>query len=661
MPRGKRDWAELEKLLARAAAVKVEAAATAVLRAEVLLTQEKPDQARAVLEEALKEYRKEVNLWLAQIRLARCQGDRDRTQDLLARAHKQLGDRVDLLLEGLASRERERPEGLTGSARDPASGLKELEAKVSTQPAADQARTLCQLAAAAYRLGKPVEGEKLCRLSLQHPASLQDRVQLLDLVFEVGQDELLQAVAEDLRRLEGQDGTWSRYAQAALGLRRLLKDEGGRMKDESRPDASSDSSFILPPSSFEEVRALLAECKERRPDWSRAVLLQAQVDDLDGKKPAALAGYLRAFDLGERQPALVQRLVQLLLARGQDLEADGILRRYQQQGLPQGNLARLAADIALRVRHYDRALTLAQQVHPASGQEHRHHLWLGQILTAAGRLTEAEVELREALRLGNKTPEPWLALVALLVRNGQQAEAERLLRGMSEQLAPADREVALATGEEILGNIDKAEQLYRKALKDRPTDGEVLRPAAQFFGRLDRRWEAEQLLRRLLDPAGFVPDDALPGVRRRLAVVLAFAGDEGKYREALALLDQNGKEGEESIADRRARALVLATRPDQRPAALRTVELTGRELPLSADENYRLALLYEEEKNGSVARQLMLDALAQDRNNPVYLAHHIRNLLDAGHGTEAQPWIDRLARIEPESARVKAFQGRVRQ
>jgi tetratricopeptide (TPR) repeat protein len=468
---------------------------------------------------------------------------------------------------------------------------------------------------------------------------LPDRVLLLDLLREVGQEELLGAVAEELGRLEGPDGTWSRYARAALGLIRLARGSGA----------------------LEEVRDLLAQIKERRPDWSRAVLLQAQVDDMDGKKPAALAGYLRAFDLGERQLALVQRLVQLLLARDRYLEADAVLRRAQQQGALPVNLARLAADIALRVRNYDRALTLARQVPAVPGQEYRQHLWRGQILTAAGRLTEAEEELQEALRLGDRAPAPWLALLEMRVRTNRWDDAEGLLPRMIDRLDPADRNVARAAAEELLAHFDKADQLYRAALRERPTDGELLQRAAAFYSRLDRKQEAELLLRRLLDPAGFVPDDALPAVRRRLAVLLAAGDDEAKYLEALALLDTNGKEGEETAADQLARALVLAVRPSQRREALRTIEATVRQLPLSAGEHYCLARLYEAEKNVSVAREHMLNALAQDRNNPVYLVHHIRNLLDAGLLTEAQPWINRLARIEPESARVKAFQAQVQQ
>ena len=51
----------------------------------------------------------------------------------------------------------------------------------------------------------------------------------------------------------------------------------------------------------------------------------------------------------------------------------------------------------------------------------------------------------------------------------------------------------------------------------------------------------------------------------------------------------------------------------------------------------------------------MLDLLGRDPANPVYLAHHIRNLLRQGNKEEAAKWLDDLEKIEPGSDRVKVF------
>lgn len=53
----------------------------------------------------------------------------------------------------------------------------------------------------------------------------------------------------------------------------------------------------------------------------------------------------------------------------------------------------------------------------------------------------------------------------------------------------------------------------------------------------------------------------------------------------------------------------------------------------------------------------MLDLLGRDPANPVFLAHHIRNLLRQGNKEEAAKWLDDLEKIEPGSDRVKVFRG----
>src|SRR5262249_55546384 len=151
------------------------------------------------------------------------------------------GPRADLLLAEL-----DWPGA--GKMPDRKQGLKELEARVGSLPAGEQARALARLAEAAYPEGKPAEGERVCRLSLGRPAGLADRVPVLDLALQAGDEKLLGEVTGELRRQEGSEGTWVLYAEASARLLRL-----------ARPDKAA----------LGEARELLAKIKERRPDWSR--------------------------------------------------------------------------------------------------------------------------------------------------------------------------------------------------------------------------------------------------------------------------------------------------------------------------------------------------------------------------------------------------------
>jgi tetratricopeptide (TPR) repeat protein len=75
-PRDQRDWAEVEKVAGRAAALQAEDAGApalaeaCVLRADVLLAQERPQEARAVLEQGLKDHPDQALVWLGRTRLA---------------------------------------------------------------------------------------------------------------------------------------------------------------------------------------------------------------------------------------------------------------------------------------------------------------------------------------------------------------------------------------------------------------------------------------------------------------------------------------------------------------------------------------------------------------------------------------------------------------
>jgi len=68
------------------------------------------------------------------------------------------------------------------------------------------------------------------------------------------------------------------------------------------------------------------------------------------------------------------------------------------------------------------------------------------------------------------------------------------------------------------------------------------------------------------------------------------------------LLEQNRQEGEEGVAERRARALVKGNRPAQRHLALSEVANTLKLAALTPDEQYRLARLHEAAGNRTAAR-----------------------------------------------------------
>jgi cellulose synthase operon protein C len=629
LPADKRDWSNLESALTRGTAIPEQAAEAIVVRAEMLLARDRLTEAVAVLEQGLEQVKEpadQVKLWVARIRLQARQGDVAAARRLLAEARKKHGDRPELLGE-IADMTSAGP-----NKSDPA--LTEVERILEKLKPTDRVQLLCRLAKATYEAGNNVEGERLWRRALAEPGEIPDRVFLLDLVQGAGKPELLKAIIEELRRQEGAEGTWWRYGEAVRNL----------------------SLALTNPKALEEAARLLGEIRERRPNWSRSVLLETQLEEVKGNRDLALGGYRKAFELGERQPQLVLRLVQLLHSRSQDADADAVLYRYQQGGGElRGSLLRLAAEVALRAGNVDRAVALARQTLASDVGQARPYLWVGQFLLAADRPVEVPALLQQALAQDDQVPEPWLALVAALVRTDKLAEADKVIEQMTKTLPLDSRDLAIAGCQEMLGRPEAAHQHYQAALARRPHEAAVLQRAVEFYLRMDKPGQAELLLSRLLDPTGPI-DELRPWARRQLAVVLAYRGEDLALVQARALLEMNRQQGEENIAERRARALVRAADPALRKTALRELEELLKVAPATPPEQYRLVRLYEADGNPTAARSHILDLLARDGKNPVYLVHHIRKLLkNSEEKEEARKWIDDLDRVEPGSARVKQF------
>jgi tetratricopeptide (TPR) repeat protein len=296
------------------------------------------------------------------------------------------------------------------------------------------------------------------------------------------------------------------------------------------------------------------------------------------------------------------------------------------------------------------------------------------VLAAAGRPGEAERAMRRAAELRPDEIDPWVALVAHLARRAREepVRAPELLRSADDAVeemktkVPAERQpLALALCDEAMDHLAAAAHHFADAVAGDPRNGVVLQRAAQFHLRLGRPAEAEPLLRRLLEPKTLVPEEYLDWPRRQLALALSDLrdapgrpeGESGDAAEALALrlLEANRDGGRDPAADERARAFVRGARAEGRKEAIRVVVASAQRRALAPEERYRLAKLYVAESDFDKAREEMQQALAAAPTNPEYLAFHVRCLLDRKRLDEARPFVERLRKIEPDSARTRAL------
>jgi tetratricopeptide (TPR) repeat protein len=642
LPPAERNWEKAEDLLKSFAAARADESAVPILEAEVRAGQGELDKAHDLLLAARERHPKELQIWLALAGVADRQGRPKAALDLLEEAGRRLGDSVSLRLAKARHWARQ------GSAARKA--LARLEREGQSLPAADrplldrglaEAYAQADLATDAYRLWG--------HLAEQQPHDLRLQLILFDRARQTGDEEAMSQLTERMYRVEGASGTLWRYGKLCQLIRRAEKGEKQTLN---------------------EARSLLTAITGRRPAWARLPLCEAQINELSGNPSAAIPSYLRALELGERSPQVIDRAVRLLYQRRRFVEADRILRKLPEQTPLSAGLQRLAAELSLRTaagpQDYGRALELARKAVPADSKDYRDHIWLGQLHWAAGRLKEAEGSLRHAVALAEKAPDPWVALVHYLARTGQRAAAEEAARQAGGKMTGEQAPLALAQCEEAVGRVDRAGELYRAALKARPEDLVTLGAVAGFCLRQGDRDEAGKHLRRIIDLKSRAPAEAA-WARRTLAVLLASGGsvqDSRKALEVLGLVEGDGPPqaaGAVSPEDQRTRAVILAAQkgPAPRRQAVRLLEDLFARQPPSAEDQYFLAQLYESVGDWPNARRWLAKLAPAQERNAAFLDHYARGLIRHGEAEEARAWVERLGKVEPGSFRYAELKARV--
>lgn len=630
-PPAQRRWHEVERLVNEAAQAPSEASEVALVRGELLAAQDKPTAARDVLEAARNTWPEEVRLWAALAGLAQRQGDATRAAAILEEAQRRLGDRADvhlLRVQYWAHR---------GGA-EAREALTKLAQGVEQFAVPDRSRLLEGLAEAYFRIGDPAEAERLGgRLAQMQPRNLRLRRLLLYRALDSDNEAAVRRLLGEIRSLEGEEGTLWRYGEAALLVRRARAgDRGG----------------------LDKARRYLVELASRRPAWPAVPLLEAEVAELEGNTERATDHYRRALSLGERQPEVIQRLVRLLYQQHLYVEAGEVLGKLRGEAPLLGNLGRLAAEVAWRQQDRERALNLARKA-VADSRDYRDHLWLGQFLWAVSQKEQAEESFHQALRLGDNAAEAWVALIHFLVRTERHQEAEAKVHEASRKL-PADR-APLVVGQcyEVLGHKSRAEEHYRAALASRPDDVQVLCGIAGFYLRGGQPRKAEPCLRKLLTPALRAPEVEAAWARRSLAVALAAGGDYPQLVEALALLDQNLRARGRSAEDLHTKVALLAGRFGRQQETVALLEELCRRHLATAEEQLLLARLYEAANDWPRAQERMLKVLAVHGDNPQCPAQYALSLLRRKEIGEAEVWLGRLEKREPQSDRTVELKARV--
>ncbi|HEY7314568.1 MAG TPA: tetratricopeptide repeat protein [Gemmataceae bacterium] len=638
------NWEEVNDLLAWAAKTHPSTEIT-VLQAEVDADRGEFEAARRKLETDESKDSRPVDVWVA---LSVLEDRQRRPADALAvldEAQRRLGDRVELRLARIRH----------WSAHKGDEARKELARLADTSKFRDEEQQLLvrALASAHATAGSIEEASRLwTQVAQKQKDALDVRIAQFDLAMTADDPAAVAKVLEDMRRIEGPEGTIWRYGRACQLIGQARKE----------PDTAARGRTL------NEAHELLLAVAARRPQWSRVPFCEGQIEDLRGKFDAALAHYRRAVRLGEHSPLAIQRAAELLTGKRRYAEAYAMLRKLPPDAPLSEGMQKLYAEVALQGGNdTGRALELAEKAVSSGSTDYRQYLWLGRMLWATRQPEKAESAFRRAVQLADNAPEPWVALIQYLAADKKTKEAETEIEKARAKLPKDQAALALAQCHEAVGNLDRAQELYQAALRAHPEDVPALQGAAGFALRTNKLADAVVHLEKIVQ-LKLKDREAADAARRVLAIVKTLRGDYQESRKALELVGllEEGKLADrpesETASDRRAQATLLAmqkSRSERRRAIPILEDLVRRQEALLEDD-FLLAQLYESIGDWSKSQKEMLVLLALPRgDNPRYLAHYARALLRRQQPKEAETWLHELEKKSGDPLVVTEIQARL--
>ncbi|MFM9197219.1 MAG: tetratricopeptide repeat protein [Planctomycetia bacterium] len=531
----------------------------------------------------------------------------------------------------------------------------------------DQAIQLLSAIASIYRgMGDLSRAEKTWQIALEkRPEDISIRGSLFELACEAGDVSKAQPAAADIARLAGPTSPQGRVANAAaliLGVRVEQAKKSAAVDVANRGidalDLSTEENEQLTA-----AKNLLIDAENDRPGWAQIQQLFAEIAGLQGDLPTAIERLHKATRLGPTNPAVIRQLVSLLYLSNRLEDAQETLALVGPDGLD--GMERVSAEIDLKSGQFDNAVAVAERS-LASKKNHSASdlLWFGQLLARAGKADRAEEVLQQALDAAPSQPAGWMAMFSTQLAAGQRRSAVKTLETGEKNLPSPQRELFVAQGREMLGQIDDAERSYRAAVAAAADDPVVMRSLAAFLMRRGRLTAAREELQAIVaqprdDSAGL---RARLWARRMLAEIMAQTGGYRDAERAVAMLDENvDREGRLAAEDLELQLAILAPRPEPKSwrQALVLLDRLSALQPLSNAQRTQKSQLLEQLGRWDECRDELLSIASAPGAPPAFVSLLIERLLQHREFEAARIWLKTLADRLPDAPVVAALQAKL--
>ena len=688
-PETRRDWKEIEDLIALAAKDAPQAPQPVLAKARVLQAQGKSSEAKSVLEAAVGRDSKGpgvASLWAA---LAGLQTNFPAALKVLDDAQAKLGDQFEFRIARakiLAAR----------GGPDTTAALTAVTENLNALPTEQRVDVLQAVAAELSRRDDPAGAARLmAQAASMAPNDLQPRLLLLSLGIQADDKAFIEQALAEIRRIEGPESNNARYGEVEYKIwqAKVKKDPAEQARLRS------------------EARTMLAELSARRPDWSVIPLATAKLDEEDLKlatdendkkqRQSRLADlYRQAVDMGQRNLAVVRRGTEMLVASGRTAE---VTQLWNKVPILSGNgelsgLERTVLNSVISDKDYKSALEIVRQRVEARPDSFAERILLVQLLLAEKRPDEAEAELNKAVALDRSDANRWVALVQYLVSSKQIDKAEQAVKDLQKAVPADNLAMTMAQCADLIGQgyqaatrepqkaiwFDEAKTWYEKAQAAKPGEFALRRATTEFLLRTNQLPEVESLLTEVLKRPGDFNAADLDWARRTLALSYVVRSelqrDYPQAIKALAIFNPSGGSDSKPIEtpeDLRVVARIYEAQktPSYRKKAVEILEKLNNDRVSTAEDQFLLARIYaangEWSKAQSEYRRLLEESKAIDTpqklNSRVailvqyaaQLIPQIKSAEDRQAAEEAQGLIDQLKAIQPDAFNVLSLQARL--
>jgi tetratricopeptide (TPR) repeat protein len=353
------------------------------------------------------------------------------------------------------------------------------------------------------------------------------------------------------------------------------------------------------------------------PDSIQGLALLGQAYEASGSRELAIESYSNAFQLSPGTPTIANRLAQFYLLERNAARADEILQQSFNSGNRSAEALKLLTQAKLALGDWDRAEQLARQLQKVEGQEADSLQLLGVVYLGKQQM-EASIEaFRRAHELAPGAEQPVISLVRTYVSSGRSEEARRFL----ETILKVDDDnvnALMLLGELSLAEGSDAEAIkyFSAVIKSDPKYVLGYRRLALVYSNQNQAEKADETIRAAM---AAVSDDS------SLAIHLASLHEKNsEFDEAIEIYQSLLKKDEKSlIAKNNLANLLVDHRGDQaslEQARKIAVEFRNFEIP-----EFRDTYAWVSVKSGTNLEEaiVILEGIVRDYDQVDVYAYHL--------------------------------------